>query len=84
MLRFNENDEIAPMISGGFGMNKVILFETEEKAKKAVIESELVADDEFEIFEWPKAVENPCVECGKEWNTSETDECTHCGNVIPF
>ncbi|MCK5616379.1 hypothetical protein KAR91_81710, partial [Candidatus Pacearchaeota archaeon] len=30
------------------------------------------------------AVKNPCIECGKEWNNSKTDEFPHCGNIIPF
>jgi hypothetical protein len=35
-------------------------------------------------YEKNEPVKNPCSSCGKEWDHTKTDECSHCGNVCPF
>jgi len=57
-----------------------------DKAHSSIYDTEACMAIYWAMLDYvePEKVENPCVECGKEWNTADGDSCPHCGNVIPF
>lgn len=50
-----------------------------------ILVSELyIPTDDYVSDTKKEPVENPCSSCKKEWDPIKTDECPHCGNVVPF
>lgn len=61
-----------------------------DKAHSSIFDTQACMEVYFAMLKYkkpepePEPVKHPCVSCGKEWDTLKEDECSHCGEVIPF